>query len=63
MKNMKRKNMRMLLFVVLMTLFIGSVQAQEAGDNTIDSQNKIYLILGCALAVCVAGVSSAIGLA
>ena len=48
---------------LLMFLSAGIVQAQEETQATQEDQNKMLLILGCALAITIAGISSAIGLA
>jgi V/A-type H+-transporting ATPase subunit K len=52
----------MLLFTTLL-LFIGSANAQEQDSTKQMEDNKTLLILGCALAVGISGISSATGLA
>jgi V/A-type H+-transporting ATPase subunit K len=52
------------LFAIFMLLFTaGIASAQEELTETESNQNKTLVILGCALAISIAGVSSAIGLA
>ena len=46
---------------ILLISFVGSAAAQEEISES--DQNKTLVILGCALAISIAGVSSAIGLA
>jgi V/A-type H+-transporting ATPase subunit K len=48
---------------ILMVFCAGIVQAQEETQATQEEQNKILLILGCAIAITIAGISAAIGLA
>jgi V/A-type H+-transporting ATPase subunit K len=59
------KNRRILTLVfaltILMVFTANIVQAQET-QATQEDQNKILLILGCALAITIAGISAAIGL-
>lgn len=62
----KRKAAMMVLLLAAMFLFsVGVVSAQEEGELTKSEsdQNKTLVILGCALAIGIAGISSAIGLA
>ncbi len=62
----KRKAAMMVLLLAAMFLFsAGVVSAQEEGELTKSEsdQNKTLVILGCALAIGIAGISSAIGLA
>lgn len=62
----KRKAAIMVLLLAAMFLFsAGVVSAQEEGELTKSEsdQNKTLVILGCALAIGIAGISSAIGLA
>jgi len=47
---------------ILMIFSAGLAQAQEETAATQEDQNKILLILGCAIAITIAGISSAIGL-
>lgn len=61
-----RKAAMMVLLLAAMFLFsAGVVSAQEEGELTKSEsdQNKTLVILGCALAIGIAGISSAIGLA
>ena len=62
---MKIKRKAAILVMLLAIAFIMSAGLAYAQDeNAIDSnQNKTYVILGCALAIGIAGISSAIGLA
>lgn len=48
---------------ILMIFSAGFAQAQEETGATQEDQNKILLILGCAIAISIAGISAAIGLA
>ena len=58
--NRKRKAAIMaLITVVLFSVFTGLVSAQEEGEN----DHTPLVILGCALAIGIAGIASAIGLA
>jgi V/A-type H+-transporting ATPase subunit K len=50
-----------ILLSLLLIGFVGNAAAQE--ETTDSDQNKTMVILGCALAISIAGVSSAIGLA
>ena len=50
-----------LVLTSLLIGFVGNVTAQE--ETSESDQNKTMVILGCALAISIAGVSSAIGLA
>lgn len=55
-----------MLVVALSTLLFlstGLAAAQEETHATQEDQNKMLLILGCAIAISIAGISSAIGLA
>jgi V/A-type H+/Na+-transporting ATPase subunit K len=61
-----KKRMILTLVLVLSTLLFlsaGLAAAQEETQATQEDQNKMLLILGCALAITIAGISSAIGLA
>ena len=60
MTNKKRATIG-LLAVLILLLTAGIASAQEEGATESD-QNKTLVILGCALAISIAGVSSAIGL-
>ena len=62
----KRKAAMMVLLLAAMFLFsAGVISAQEENEITESEsdQNKTLVILGCALAIGIAGISSAIGLA
>ena len=60
----KRKTaMGVLLLVAMFLLFAGVASAQEGDETTQSDQNKMLVILGCAIAIGIAGISSAIGLA
>jgi len=60
----KRKALMMVLLLAAMFLFSAViVSAQEGNDTTQSDQNKMLVILGCAIAIGIAGISSAIGLA
>jgi len=60
----KRKAAMMVLLLVAMFLFSTGVASAQEGDETTQSdQNKMLVILGCAIAIGIAGISSAIGLA
>ena len=78
MKNMRKAAILAMLFTVLIFLSAGLALAQEEGEETIgetseetatgvseeeNNQNKTYVILGCAIAIGIAGIASAIGLA
>jgi V/A-type H+-transporting ATPase subunit K len=60
---MKNRRIITLVFAltILMVFTANIVQAQET-QATQEDQNKILLILGCALAITIAGISAAIGL-
>ncbi|MBN2600155.1 MAG: V-type ATP synthase subunit K [Candidatus Thermoplasmatota archaeon] len=61
---MKKRRIMMLglALSIFMIFSAGMVQAQEETEATQEEQNKILLILGCAIAITIAGISSAIGL-
>jgi len=61
---MKKRILMTLVMALSLLLFLsaGIVQAQEETQATQEDQNKMLLILGCALAITIAGISSAIGL-
>lgn len=60
----KRKAAMMVLLLAAMFLFsAGVVSAQEGDETTQSDQNKMLVILGCAIAIGITGISSAIGLA
>lgn len=60
----KRKAAMVVLLLAAMFLFSAGVASAQEGDETIQSdQNKMLVILGCAIAIGIAGISSAIGLA
>jgi len=60
----KRKTvMGVLLLAAMFLLFAGVASAQEGDETTQSDQNKMLVILGCAIAIGIAGISSAIGLA
>jgi V/A-type H+/Na+-transporting ATPase subunit K len=53
-----------MLLAAMFTASAGLAYAQDEVETTDDSEtNKTYVILGCALAIGIAGISSAIGLA
>jgi len=60
----KRKTaMGVLLLAAMFLLFAGVASAQEVDETTQSDQNKMLVILGCAIAIGITGISSAIGLA
>jgi len=60
----KRKAAMMVLLLAAMFLFsAGIASAQEGDEATQSDQNKMLVILGCAIAIGITGISSAIGLA
>lgn len=61
---MKKRILMTLVMALSLLMFLsaGIVQAQEETQATQEDQNKMLLILGCALAITIAGISSAIGL-
>ena len=60
----KRKAVMMVLLLAVMFLLSASVtSAQEEVETDENSSNKSLVILGCALAIGIAGIASAIGLA
>ena len=60
----KRKAAMMVLLLAVMFLLSASVtSAQEEVETDENSSNKSLVILGCALAIGIAGIASAIGLA
>jgi len=60
----KRKAAMVVLLLAAMFLFSAGVASAQEGDETTQSdQNKMLVILGCAIAIGIAGISSAIGLA
>jgi V/A-type H+-transporting ATPase subunit K len=58
----KRKASILIMLLATLILFAGLAYAQD-GATTDSDQNKTYVILGCAIAIGIAGISSAIGLA
>lgn len=59
----KRKIMMLGLALSILMVFSAYIaQAQEEIEVTQEDQNKVLLILGCALAITIAGISAAIGL-
>jgi len=63
---MKIKRKAAILAMLLATMFIfsaGLACAQDENESPESQINKTYVILGCALAIGIAGISSAIGLA
>ncbi|MBN1860102.1 MAG: V-type ATP synthase subunit K [Candidatus Thermoplasmatota archaeon] len=59
----KRITLTLVLALSILFLFSASiVQAQDENEMTQEDQNKVLLILGCALAISIAGISAAIGL-
>jgi len=67
-KNMKIKRKAAIMVLLLAAMFVfsaGVVSAQEESELTQSEsdQNKTLVILGCALAIGIAGIASAIGLA
>jgi len=61
---MKIKRKASILIMLLATFIMFASLAHAADGETTDSdQNKTYVILGCAIAIGIAGISSAIGLA
>ncbi|MBN1280069.1 MAG: V-type ATP synthase subunit K [Candidatus Thermoplasmatota archaeon] len=61
---MKKARIITLVFtlVLLMVFSVGLAQAQEEADMTQEDNSKMLIILGCALAISIAGISAAIGL-
>jgi V/A-type H+-transporting ATPase subunit K len=60
----KRKAAILAMLLTVMILFsAGIALAQEEITEEENSKNKTYIILGCALAIGIAGIASAIGLA
>lgn len=58
----RRKASILIMLLAIFIMFASLAYAQE--ETTTDSnQNKTYVILGCAIAIGIAGISSAIGLA
>ena len=60
-KNMKKRKAAIMALLII-TLFLVSTGTASAQDGS-EEDNKSLIILGCALAIGIAGVSSAIGLA
>lgn len=58
----KRKASILIMLLATFIIFAGLAYAQD-GETTDSNQNKTYVILGCAIAIGIAGISSAIGLA
>lgn len=58
---MRKAAIMALLFTTMFLLSVGIASAAE-GDEESSSNNKAMVILGCALAIGIAGISSAIGL-
>jgi len=60
-----KKMRKAAIFAMLLTAFLvfGSMVAQEEITTEENNQNKTMVILGCALAIGIAGIGSAIGLA
>lgn len=63
MKIKRKAAITALLVVVLFLLSTGISSAQDEVESDENSNNKILVILGCALAIGIAGIASAIGLA
>jgi len=63
MKIKRKAAMTVLLLVVMFLLTIGISSAQGNIGTEENNNNKILVILGCALAIGIAGIASAIGLA
>lgn len=62
MKIKRKAAITIMLLAIIFVISAGIAYAQD--EKTVDSdQNKTYVILGCALAISIAGISSAIGLA
>jgi len=62
---MKIKRKAAILVMLLAAMFVFSASlacAQEEGEATDSDQNKTFIIIGCALAIGMAGMASAIGL-
>jgi V/A-type H+-transporting ATPase subunit K len=62
MKKMKKTFVMMLACATLVLLVTSVASAQEENEVDQEAQNKIMLIAGCAIAVIIAGIGSAIGL-
>jgi V/A-type H+-transporting ATPase subunit K len=60
MKNMRKGAIVILLLLTLMIVSMGTVSADETEES---GNNKTMVILGCAIAIGIAGIASAIGLA
>ncbi|MFH1100695.1 MAG: V-type ATP synthase subunit K [Methanobacteriota archaeon] len=60
----KKRNMLLLVLLLATTLLVsaGGASAQNEAGVTQEDQNKMLLILGCTLAISIAGISAAIGL-
>ena len=59
-----RKAAIMVLLLAVIFLFSAGIASAQEGDGTAQSdQNKTLVILGCAIAISITGISSAIGLA
>jgi len=63
MKIKRKAAMMVLLFAVMFLLSASVTSAQEEIETDENSSNKSLVILGCALAIGIAGIASAIGLA
>ena len=59
----RKAAMGVLLLAAMFLFFAGVASAQEGDETTQSDQNKMLVILGCAIAIGIAGISSAIGLA
>lgn len=58
-----KRKIGILIMILATTLILFASLACAQEDTTDSNQNKTYVILGCALAIGIAGISSAIGLA
>jgi len=63
MKIKRKAAIMVLLLAVIFLLSANVASAQEEGETDENSSNKSLVILGCALAIGIAGIASAIGLA
>jgi len=62
MKNMRKATAIIAVLAVLFIFSVGIASAQEEITTEESDQNKTLIILGCALAIGIAGIASAIGL-